>query len=378
MTGHSVEQAIQAVREGRMVVLADDEARESEGVLALAAERVTPEAVNFMAREARGIVCVALPGERLEALRIPVMVPDQPASGDITYCVSVDAKAGTTTGISAFDRAVTIQTLVDPKARPEDLGRPGHIFPLRAKEGGVLTRAGQAEAALDLCRLAGLYPGAVLCAILTEEGTAARLSDLQSFAERHHLATLTVKTLIDFRMRREKLVKRIATTPLPTHYGTFQSILYESQVDGRHHLAMILGEVSTADEVLVRVQSECLVGDALGSLNCDCGERLRTSLELIGQAGKGVLVYIREASGGVEWTSHLIASREPRPPEAGRGRMGLREYGIGAQILVDLGLSRIRLLTNNPRRIVGLEGFGLQVTEWVPIRGKDPKGRRPQ
>ena len=253
MTGHSVEQAIRAVREGRMVVLADDEARESEGVLALAAERVTPEAVNFMAREARGIVCVALPGERLEALRIPVMVPDQPASGDITYCVSVDAKAGTTTGISAFDRAVTIQTLVDPKARPEDLGRPGHIFPLRTKEGGVLTRAGQAEAALDLCRLAGLYPGAVLCAILTEEGTAARLSDLQSFAERHHLASLTVKTLIDFRMRREKLVKRIATTPLPTHYGTFQSILYESQVDGRHHLAMILGEVSTADDVLVRV-----------------------------------------------------------------------------------------------------------------------------
>ncbi|MFQ5961240.1 MAG: 3,4-dihydroxy-2-butanone-4-phosphate synthase [Candidatus Methylomirabilales bacterium] len=375
MTDHSVEQAIRAVREGRMVVLADDEARESEGVLTMAAERATPEAVNFMAREARGIVCVALTGERLETLRIPVMVPDQPAPGDITYCVSVDARAGTTTGISAFDRAITIQALVDPKARPEDLARPGHIFPLRAKEGGVLTRAGQAEAALDLCRLAGLYPGAVLCAVLNEEGTAARLPDLQSFAERHRLASLTVKALIDFRMRREKLVKRIATTTLPTQHGTFQSILYESQVDGRHHLALILGEVGTADEVLVRVQSECLVGDALGSLICDCGERLRASLDLIGQAGKGVLVYIRERSGGMGWTNHLTAPAEPRSAESSRGRMDLREYGIGAQILVDLGLSRIRLLTSNPRRIVGLEGFGLQVTEWVPLHVRE-RGRR--
>jgi 3,4-dihydroxy 2-butanone 4-phosphate synthase / GTP cyclohydrolase II len=367
MTDHAVEQAIRAVRDGRMVVLADDGAKESEGVLTLAAERVTPEAVNFMAREARGIICVALTGERLEALRIPVMVPDQPSSGDITYCVSVDARAGTTTGISAFDRALTIQTLVDSKARAEDLGRPGHIFPLRAKEGGVLTRAGQAEAALDLCRLAGLYPGAVLCAILTEEGMAARLPDLESFAERHRLANLTVKALIDFRMRREKLVKRVATTTLPTQYGIFRSILYKSQMDGRHHLALILGGVTTADDVLVRVQSECLVGDALGSLICDCGERLRSSLGLIGEAGQGVLVYIREASGGVGWTNHLTAPAEPRPAESSRGRMDLREYGIGAQILVDLGLSRIRLLTSNPRRIVGLEGFGLQVTGWVPI-----------
>lgn len=374
MTDHAVEQAIRAAREGGMVVLADDEAKESEGVLTLAAERATPEAVNFMAREARGIICVALTGERLDALRIPVMVPDQPSSGDITYCVSVDARAGTTTGISAFDRALTIQMLVDSKTRAEDLVRPGHIFPLRAMEGGVLTRAGQAEAALDLCRLAGLYPGAVLCTVLTEEGTAARLSELESFAERHHLASLTVKALIDFRMRREKLVKRIATTTLPTRYGTFRSILYKSQVDGRHHLALILGEVSTADDVLVRVQSECLVGDALGSLICDCGERLRASLELIGEAGKGILVYIREASGGVGWTNHLTAPAEPRSAESSRGRTDLREYGIGAQILVDLGLSRIRLLTSNPRRIVGLEGFGLQVTDWVSIGQRE--GRR--
>ncbi len=351
-----------------MVVLADDEATESEGVLATAAERATPEAVNFMAREARGIICVALTGERLDALKIPVMVPDQPASGDVTYCVSVDAREGTTTGISAFDRALTIQKLVDPKARPEDLSRPGHIFPLRAKDGGVLTRAGQAEASLDLCRLAGFFPGAVLCTILTEDGTAARLTDLHAFADRHGLASLTVKAVIDFRMRREKLVKRIATTTLPTRYGTFHSILYESQVDGRHHLALILGEVGTADDVLVRVQSECLVGDALGSLRCDCGERLRTSLDLISKAGKGVLVYIREASGGVGWTSHLTAAVGPKSPEPLRGRTDLREYGIGAQILVDLGLSRIRLLTSNPRRIVGLEGFGLQITEWVPLQ----------
>lgn len=375
MSDHSVEQAIRVLREGGMIVLADDEARESEGVLAAAAERATPETVNFMAREARGIICVALTAERLDALKIPVMVPEQTASGDVTYCVSVDARDGTTTGISAFDRAVTIQALVDPKARPEDLVRPGHIFPLRAKEGGVLTRAGQSEAALDLCRLAGLYPGAVLCAILTEDGTAARLTDLHAFAERHGLVSLTVKALIDFRMRREKLVKRIAATTLPTRHGTFQSILYESLVDGRHHLALILGEVNSADEPLVRVQSECLVGDALGSLRCDCGERLRSALDLIGKAGRGVLVYIREASGGVGWTSHLGSPAEPQSTEPPRGRLDLREYGIGAQILVDLGLSRIRLLTSNPRRIVGLEGFGLQVTERVPL-GIGRGGRR--
>ncbi|MFQ5804129.1 MAG: 3,4-dihydroxy-2-butanone-4-phosphate synthase [Candidatus Methylomirabilales bacterium] len=378
MSDHPVEQATRAIREGLMVVVADDEARESEGVLILAAERVTPEAVNMMAREARGIVCVALTGERLEALKVPVMVPDQPASGDITYCVSVDARAGTSTGISAYDRAVTIQTLVDPKARPEDLVRPGHIFPLRAKEGGVLTRAGQAEAALDLCRLAGLYPGAVLCGILTEEGEAARLRELQTFADRHHLAILTVKALIDFRMRRDKLVKLMATTTLPTQYGTFQSYLYESQVDGRHHLALVLGEVTAMDEVLVRVQSECLPGDALRSLRCDCGEKLQASLDLIAESGKGVLVYIRGPSGGVGWTNHLAPFASAGPPEPPRSRTDLREYGIGAQILVDLGLSRIRLLTSNPRRIVGLEGFGLQVVERVPIDVRGQKARGAQ
>lgn len=375
MSDHPVEQAILAVREGRMVVLADDEARESEGMLILAAERVTPAAVNMMAREARGIICVALTGERLEALKIPVMIADQPASGDITYCVSVDARAGTTTGISAYDRATTIQTLVDPKTRPEDLVRPGHIFPLRAKEGGVLTRAGQVEAAIDLCQLAGLYPGAVLCAILTEEGEAARLPELQIFADRHQLAVLTVKAVIDFRMRREKLVKCIATTGLPTRYGTFRSSLYESQVDGRHHLALVLGEITATDEVLVRVQSECLPGDALRSLICDCGEKLQASLDLIGKAGKGVLVYIRGPSGGLGWTNHLALPENPGPSEPPRSRAELREYGIGAQILVDLGVSRIRLLTTNPRRIVGLEGFGLQVVERVPIDVGGQKAR---
>ncbi|MFQ5656723.1 MAG: 3,4-dihydroxy-2-butanone-4-phosphate synthase [Candidatus Methylomirabilales bacterium] len=371
MSDHSVEEAIRAIRDGRMVVLADDEARDSEGVLAVAGERATPEVVNFMAREARGIISVALTGKRLEALRIPVMVPDQPASGDMTYCVSVDARAGTTTGISAYDRAATIQTLIDPKARAEDLVRPGHIFPLRAMEGGVLTRAGQAEAALDLCRLAGLYEGAVLCALLTDDGSAARLPELYAFAKRHGLVGVTVKALIDFRMRREKLVKRIATTTLPTEYGVFQSILYESQVDARQHLALILGEVATADEVLVRVQSECLVGDALRSLRCDCGGKLRSSLELICKAGRGVLVYIRKASSDVGWTSHLAPFDGPGSSEPPRGRMDLREYGIGAQILVDVGLSRIRLMTSNPRRIVGLEGFGLEVVEWVPIDVRD-------
>ncbi len=352
MIGHPVEETIRTLRAGRMVVLIDDEARESEGALILAAEKVTPEGVNFMAREARGIICVALPRERLEALQVPPMVSDQPESSDTTFCVSVDARAGTTTGISAFDRATTIRALVDPKTRPEDLVRPGHIFPLRVKEGGVLTRAGQAEAAVDLCRLAGLYPAGVLCAVLTEEGTAARLEELQDFASRHGLSNLTMKDLIAFRMRREKLVKRIATTTLPTPYGTFQTILYESLMDGRHHLALVLGEMTAAEEVLVRVQSECLPGDALRSLRCTCGEKLRRSLELIGQAGRGALVYIREEPGGMGWTTHLTSGEGTR---------------IGAQILVDLGLSRIRLLTSNPRRIVGLDGFRLQVVEWVSL-----------
>lgn len=367
MTDHPMEEAIRALREGRMVVLVDDEAKESEGVFLLAAEKTTAEGVNFMAREARGIICVALTGERLETLGLPPMVSDQPESRDVTFCVSVDARAGTTTGISAFDRAATIRALVDPTTRPEDLVRPGHIFPLRAKEGGVLTRAGQAEAAVDLCRLAGLYPAGVLCAVLTEEGTAARLDELQTFASRHGLLSLTMKDLIDFRMRREKLVKRVASTTLPTRYGSFRTILYESLMDGRHHLALILGEMTAAEEVLVRVQSECLPGDALRSLRCPCGERLRRSLELIGQAGKGVLVYIREEPGGIGWTTHLTSAEETRPPQVAAGRIDLREYGIGAQILVDLGLSRIRLLTNTPRRIVGLDGFGLQVVEWVPL-----------
>ncbi len=375
MSDYPVEQAILAFREGRMVVLADDEARESEGMLILAAERVSPDAINMMAREARGIICVALTGERLEALKIPVMTADQPAAGDVTYCVSVDATAGTTTGISAYDRAMTIQTLVDPKARPEDLVRPGHIFPLRAKEGGVLTRAGQVEAAIDLCRLAGLYQAAVLCAILTEEGEAARLPALQVFADRRQLPVLTVKAVIDFRMRREKLVKCIATTALPTRNGTFRCSLYESQVDGRHHLALVLGEITATDDVLVRVQSECLPGDALRSLNCDCGEKLQASLDLIGKAGKGVLVYIRGPSGGLGWTNHLSPPENPGPLDLPRSRADLREYGIGAQILVDLGLSRIRLLTSNPRRIVGLDGFGLQVVERVRIDVGGQKAR---
>lgn len=367
MSDHPVEGAILALREGRMVVLVDDEARESEGVLLLAAEKATPEGVNFMAREARGIICVALTGERLAALHLPPMVSDPPDSRDVTFCVSVDARAGTTTGISAFDRATTIRVLADPKTRPEDLVRPGHIFPLRAKEGGVLTRAGQAEAAVDLCRLAGLYPAGVLCAVLTEGGTAACLPELQTFARRHGLLSLTMKDLIEFRMRREKLVKRIASTTLPTRYGTFQTILYESLMDGRHHLALVLGEMTAAEEVLVRVQSECLPGDALRSLRCTCGEKLQRSLELIGQARRGVLVYIREEPGGMGWTSHLTVVEGAKPSETAGGRIDLREYGIGAQILVDLGLSRIRLLTSNPRRIVGLDGFGLQVVEWVPL-----------
>ncbi len=286
---HTIEEAIRDLRDGKMVIVVDDEDRENEGDLTMAAEKVTPEAITFMATEGRGLICMPVIGERLDELRIPPMVTDNTSPHETAFCVSVDAKHKVTTGISAHDRAITIKTLVDPETTPDDLTSPGHTFPLRPRDGGVLTRAGQTEAAVDLARLAGLYPAGVICEIMNDDGTMARAPELHRFARKHGLKLITVKSLIEFRLKRERFVSRIATTVLPTHYGRFTAILYHSQVDKKHHLALVMGEVNAADEILVRVHSECLTGDVFGSLRCDCGPQMDRALELIAKEGNGSL-----------------------------------------------------------------------------------------
>ncbi len=360
----TIEEAIEDIRAGRMVIVVDDEDRENEGDLTMAAEKVTPETINFMAAHGRGLICVPLTGERLDELRLAPMVTDNTSPFSTAFTVSVDAKGrSVTTGISAHDRCETIRALLDPATRPEDLTTPGHTFPLRAREGGVLTRAGQTEAAVDLARLAGLYPAGVICEIMKDDGTMARVPDLLKYAARH-------------RLRREKFVTRVATTPIPTALGRFRAILYHSRVDNRHHLALVMGEIGPADSVLVRVHGECLLGDALGSVRCACGALLQRSLEMVAKEGRGVILYIRQGPRGLgllneikqyELEDQAMAQPDPRPGQHLGRVMDLREYGIGAQILVDLGLRNIRLLTNNPRRIVGLDGYDLHLVGRVSL-----------
>jgi 3,4-dihydroxy 2-butanone 4-phosphate synthase/GTP cyclohydrolase II len=369
-----VEAAIEAVRAGRMIVVVDDEERENEGDLTVAASTVTPEIINFMVRHGRGLVCLALTPERLDELEVPLEVSDNSSPRETAMCVSIDAKAGTTTGVSAADRARTIRTAIARGTGPRDLARPGHVFPLRARTGGVLVRAGHTEAAVDLARIAGHYPAGVICEVMNEDGTMARVPELTKFARKHGLLMITTADLIRYRMRTEGLVRRVATAALPTAHGPFVIHAYESLIDGQTHVALVRGDLTDGADVMVRVHSKCLTGDVFHSMRCDCGPQLDTAMQRIAAEGRGVLLYLHQEGRGIGLANKLRAYElqdQGLDTVEANERLGFkpdqRDYGIGAQILRDLGVRTMRLLTNNPRKFIGLEGYGLSVSASLPL-----------
>jgi len=378
----SVEEAVEEIRQGRMIVLVDDEDRENEGDLTMAAEKITPDVINFMAKFGRGLICLALSEQRCDELNLPLMSPINTSAYGTAFCEAIDARVGVSTGISASDRAITVLTAIDPKTRPQDLARPGHMFPLRARNGGVLVRAGQTEASVDLARIAGLNPSGVICEIMSEDGTMARVPQLLEFCREHALKMLTVADLIRYRMQHERYVRRMAEAVLPTRYGDFRMIAYSSDVDHDQHVALIRGELEGVTPPLVRVHSHCLTGDVFGSVACDCTELVSKSLELIARENRGVFLYLHHTGRGFTIDTPEAPgvlpkihfhSRGQLDREVARQRMVQHESGIGAQILIDLGLKDIRVVTNHPKKVIALEGYGIRIADQVPLNLSTPK-----